>query len=409
MIDRYTRGIMSKIWSSTNRYQKWVDIELSALQGMMIADIVPTGDLPSIPEITNSDTQRIEKLESQTKHEFTAFLAFLSESIHHPLMRYIHYGMTSSDVMDTTLSLLLKESGMVLLNDLQEILSKLKNLSYEYQHTPMIGRTHGMHAEPITLGLKIASWYTETQRNINRLIQAIDGISTGKISGAVGTYAHLSPVVEEFVCKEFDLEMEPVSTQIIPRDRHAEFFTTLAICASSIERFATEIRNLQRTEIAELAEPFSKEQQGSSAMPHKRNPILAENLCGMARLIRGYALCALEDISLWGERDLSHSSVERIIAPDTTIALDFMLTRFLSILNGLTVDKDKMQANLDISKDYRQSQTTLLNLIQSGLNRQAAYSEVQRAAIDGTLQENITIDDHKYIDTIFKRIFNNEG
>jgi adenylosuccinate lyase len=380
MIERYTTPKMKFLWSDHNRFQKWLDIELLACEAQANLGIIPKTALPKIKKKAKFDVERIAQIEEKTKHDVVAFLTNLAENIGKEA-KYVHYGMTSSDILDTSLSLLMREAGEVILQDLDNLSLSLKEKAFEFKHTPMIGRTHGVHAEPITLGLKFALWYAEVQRNIERLKRAIETISVGKTSGAVGSFSNLDPRVEEYVCKKLELKPAPISSQIIQRDRHAEFMTALAIIASSIEKFATEIRSLQRTEILELEEGFAKGQKGSSAMPHKRNPITCERLCGLARLVRTNGQAALENISLWHERDISHSSVERVIIPDSTILVDYMLTQFARIIENLLVYPDNMRKNLEKTGGMIFSGRLLLELSKKAPSKEDAYLIVQDNAM----------------------------
>jgi adenylosuccinate lyase len=341
---------------------------------------IPAEALKEIRENASFDAHRVDEIEKVTKHDVLAFLTNVGESIG-PLSRYLHYGLTSSDILDTSLALLLREASDLILQDLHRLLKVLKEKAFQHKETLMIGRSHGVHAEPITFGLKMALWYDEMKRNLLRMERAKEAVSVGKISGAVGTFAHISPFVEEFVCGRLGLKPAPISTQIVQRDHHAEFFTTLAILASSIEKFSVEIRHLQRTEVLEVEEFFSKGQKGSSAMPHKRNPISSENLSGLARLVRSYGIAALENTPLWHERDISHSSVERVIAPDATILIDYMLNRFTSIIENLIVYPEKMKTNLEKTGGLIYSEAVLLLLTRRGLSREDAYAVVQRKAM----------------------------
>jgi adenylosuccinate lyase len=380
VIPRYSREKMEKIWSPENRYQKWLDVEIFACEAMAKLGKIPTGAVKSIKEKARIDVQRIEEIEKTTKHDVIAFLTSVTEQVGED-GRFIHMGLTSSDILDTSLAVLLKEAAGILLEDIDQLLAVLKKKAREYKTTLMIGRSHGIHAEPITFGLKMALWYQEMQRNRQRLVRAAETIGTGKISGAVGTFSFIDPFVEEYVCRKLALKPALVSSQIVQRDRHAEFFTTLAIVASSLDKFSQEIRLLQRTEVREVEEYFSPGQKGSSAMPHKRNPVLSENISGLARLVRSYALAALEDIALWHERDISHSSVERVICPDATIVLDFMLGRFTGLLDRLVVYPERMLHNLNMTKGVIFSQMVLLALIEKGATREDAYAIVQRHAM----------------------------
>ena len=384
MIDRYTRREMAALWSAESRLRRWRDVELFALEGMVEAGIAPREALEECRakagDFDSKDVARIDEIERSTKHDVIAFLTFLEERIG-PAARWLHMGMTSSDVLDTALGMTLRDAADLLLQGIDGAMKAIKDRAFEHKHTVMIGRTHGIHAEPITLGHKLAIWYDELRRNRLRLQQARQMVAVGKISGAVGTFAHLPPQVEAHVCARVGLQVAPASSQIIQRDRHAQFFTALALLGSSLEKFATEIRHLQRTEVRELEEGFAVGQKGSSAMPHKRNPILSENLSGLARLLRGYGVSAMENVPLWHERDISHSSVERVIAPDATIVADFMLNRFQGLIQGLRVYPDRMKRNLELLGGVVYSQRILLELTRRGMNRQAAYVLVQRDAM----------------------------
>jgi len=380
VIPRYSREIMTKIWSPENRYQKWLDVEILACEAMAKLGKIPKSALKNIKRNVSIKVERIDEIEKTTKHDVISFLTSLTEKVGED-GRFIHMGLTSSDVLDTALAVQLKEAAEILLEDIDRLLTVLKRRAFENKNTLMIGRSHGIHAEPITFGLKMALWYQEMQRNLRRLVQAKESVSFGKISGAVGTFSFVDPFVEEYVCGKLGLKPAPVSSQIIQRDRHAEFFTTLAIIASSLDKFAQEIRLLQRTEVREAEEYFSPGQKGSSAMPHKRNPILSENLSGLARLLRSYAVASLEDIALWHERDISHSSVERVIGPDATIALDFMLYRFINMMDKLVIYPEKMIYNLNMTHGVIFSQMVLLALIEKGTTREDAYAIVQNNAM----------------------------
>ena len=380
MIPRYSREKMSAIWGPENRYQKWLDIEIFACEALTRRGEIPKASLRKIKAKAGFDMARIDEIEKTTKHDIIAFLTSVTEKVGED-GRFIHMGMTSSDILDTSLAILLKEAAEILVEDIDQLLDVLKKKAFAYKDTVMIGRSHGIHAEPITFGLKMALWHQEMQRNRDRMIRAKETISYGKVSGAVGTFSFIHPAVEEYVCRKLGLKPAPVSSQIVQRDRHAEFFSTLAIIASSIDKYAQEIRLLQRTEVREAEEYFFPGQKGSSAMPHKRNPVLSENLSGLSRLMRAYALAALEDIALWHERDISHSSVERIIGPDATILLDFMLSRFTGMIDQLVVYPDRMLENLNMTHGVIFSQIVLLKLIEKGMSREAAYAVVQRNAM----------------------------
>ena len=379
MISRYSRRAMEKVWEPENRFHKWLQIEVFACEAMARLGQVPAAALKVIKKKAGFDAERIEAIEKVVKHDVIAFLTAVGERIG-PEARYLHMGMTSSDVLDTSLAMLLVEAAEILEGDLLAFLDVLKRRAYEHKRTPIIGRTHGMHAEPTSFGLKVALWYAEMDRNLERLRRAKDRIGYGKISGAVGTFAHLAPAVEAYVCKKCGLKPAPISSQIIQRDRHAEFFTTLALVGTSLEKIAVEIRHLQRTEVAEAEEPFTPGQKGSSAMPHKRNPIASENLAGLSRVLRGNALASLENVALWHERDISHSSVERVIAPDSTILLDYMLNRMTHLIANLVIYPEAMRVNLEKSKGLVFSEGVMLRLVQKGLTREESYALVQKAA-----------------------------
>ncbi|MEN6637857.1 MAG: adenylosuccinate lyase [Smithella sp.] len=380
MIPRYSREKMAAIWSQENKYQKWLDVEVAACEAMVKLEKIPAGAVETIKAKAAINVARIDEIEKITKHDVIAFVSSLTEIIGED-GRFIHMGLTSSDVLDTALAVQLKEASDLLLSDLDQLLAVLKRRAFEHKRTLMIGRSHGIHAEPITFGLKMALWYQEMQRNRARLERARETVCTGKISGAVGTFSFIDPFVEEYVCEKLGLKPAPVSSQIVQRDRHAEFFSTLAIIASSMDKFAQEIRLLQRTEVREAEEYFSPGQKGSSAMPHKRNPVLSENISGLSRLVRSYAVAALEDVALWHERDISHSSVERVIGPDATIVLDFMLGRFTGLMDKLVVYPERMTANLNMTHGVIFSQMVLLALIEKGTTREDAYAIVQKNAM----------------------------
>jgi adenylosuccinate lyase len=380
MISRYTLPEMGRIWSEENGFQKWLEVEILAAEAMAELGKVPKAAIDRIRKKARFNIQRIREIEREVKHEVIAFLSSVAESIGDDA-RFLHLGMTSSDVMDTALAIQLKEASAILIQDIRELMKALRRQAFKYKSTVMIGRTHGVHAEPITFGLKLALWYQEMARNLSRLEKAAEDISVGQISGAVGTFAQISPKVEAYVCRKSGLKTAPISNQIIQRDRHAYFFATLAVIASSLDKFATEIRHLQRTEVQEAEEPFTAGQKGSSAMPHKRNPILSENISGLARLMRSYVIAALENVPLWHERDISHSSVERVIAPDATIILDFMLRRMTYILGNLSVYPENMKRNLEKSGGSIFSERVLLALVNKGIDRDAAYRLVQRHAL----------------------------
>ena len=374
---------MARIWSEHNQFQKWLDVEILATEALARLGKAPKSAAARIRKKARFNVARIRKIEAEVKHETIAFLSSVADSIGGDA-RFMHVGMTSSDVMDTAFALQLKEASALLAEDIKELLKALRRQAFKYKHLPMIGRTHGIHAEPITFGLKFALWHAEMRRNFERLQRAGGDVSVGKISGAVGTFAQIPPQVEAYVCRKSGLKPAPVSNQIIQRDRHAYFFATLAVIAGSLEKFAVEIRHLQRTEVQEAEEPFTPGQKGSSAMPHKRNPILSENISGLARLMRSYAAAALENVALWHERDISHSSVERVIAPDATILLDFMLRRMTYVLKNLVVYPHNMRRNLDKSGGAIFSERVLLRLVGKGIARDRAYRMVQRHALEVT-------------------------
>jgi len=429
MIPRYTRPDMAKIWEPENRFRIWLEIETLACEAQAQLGVIPKEVVPVIREKGNFDIERIDAIEAEVKHDVIAFLTSVAEYVG-PEARFIHQGMTSSDVLDTCLSVQLVQAADELLADLDMILESIKVRAYEHKDTVCMGRSHGIHAEPVTFGLKLATWYAEMDRNRTRLRAAREGIATGAISGAVGTFANINPFVEEYVCEKMGLKPEPVSTQVIPRDRHAEYFCALAIIASSMERIAIEVRHLQRTEVLEAEEQFTKGQKGSSAMPHKRNPILSENLTGQARYVRSMCIPALENVALWHERDISHSSVERYIGPDATVALDFSLRRLNGLIRNLVVYPENMLRNLNQMKGLVFSQKILLDLTQSGVSRENAYRLVQKNAMkvweegkdfqtelladpevvgalgETKIRESFDLSYHlKHVDTIFKRVF----
>ncbi len=379
MIKRYSRKELTDIWSEENKFKIWLDVEIAAAQAMEKLNQIPKGVSSTVRKKARINVKRIHQIESQVKHDVIAFLTSVTEKAGLKA-RYLHQGMTSSDVVDTSFNIQLVQSGKILVKDLDQILRVLKKQARKYRFTPCMGRSHGIHAEPITFGLKLASFYEEFKRNKKRLIDAIDEVSTCAISGAVGTFANISPKIEQHVAKKLGLKVEPISTQIIPRDRHAFYFSVLGIIAGSIERVATEIRHLQRTEVYELQEYFSKNQKGSSAMPHKRNPILSENLTGLSRMVRSAVVPALENIALWHERDISHSSVERNIGPDANITLDFALVRLANILDNMIVYPKKMLQNLNLTKGLIFSQELMLELTKTGLSREKSYRMIQNYA-----------------------------
>ena len=380
MIERYTLPEMGKIWTDDYKYSTWLQIEVLACEARFEMGEIPKKDLDVIKQKANYNSARVLEIEETTKHDVIAFLTNVAEYVGEEA-RHIHYGMTSSDILDTSLSLQMKGAGEILLKKLNELKSVLKKRAIEFKYTVCVGRSHGIHAEPTTMGLKFALWFEECKRNIIRLERAIDIISVGKISGAVGTFEHLSPEVEKFVCEKLGLKPAPVSTQIIQRDRHAEFLSTLAIVGTSLEKIALEVRHLQKTEVLEAEEFFSKGQKGSSAMPHKRNPVVSERIAGIARIIRANASASLENIPLWHERDISHSSTERVIIPDSCIALDYILNQTIKLVQNLILYPDNMLKNLNLTRGLVFSQTVLLALINKGLSREDSYKFVQDCAM----------------------------
>jgi len=380
MIERYTREEMAKIWDLKNRYQCMLDVEIAACKAMNELGIIPYNELLEIIEKADFDVDRIAEIEAVTRHDVIAFLTNVAEFVG-PASRWIHYGMTSSDVLDTATSIQLRQAGELIVRDLEKFSEVLKMKAREHKKTLCIGRSHGIHAEPITFGLKFALWYDEMQRNIDRMQNAIQTISVGQISGAVGNYAHLSPEIENITCQHLELKSVNISTQVIQRDRISEFMNSIAIIGSTIEKISIEIRHLQRTEVLEAEENFAKGQKGSSAMPHKRNPIVTEQMCGLARLLRTNALAAIENNALWHERDISHSSVERIILPDSTILLNYMLNKMIPLIENLLVYPDNMMKNLELTNGLVFSQVLLLELAKKGISRENAYAMVQRNAM----------------------------
>lgn len=420
---------MTRIWEAENRFQKWLDIEIYACEAHAEMGSIPHDAVERIKNKARFDVARIDEIEQVVKHDVIAFLTSVTDYIGDD-SRFVHLGLTSSDVLDTSFAMLLTEAADMIIDDIDRLMAVIKKRAYEHRLTPMIGRSHGIHAEPVTFGIKMALWHDEMKRNRRRMKAARETIAYGKISGAVGTFANIDPFVEEYVCKKAGLMPAPCSTQVVQRDRHAEFFSTLAIIASSIEKFAVEIRHLQRTEVLEAEEFFSKGQKGSSAMPHKRNPVLSENLSGLARLIRGYSVSALENVPLWHERDISHSSVERVIGPDATIVLDFMLNRAIGLIENLVVYPENMMKNLNLMGGLFNSQRVLLKLATAGASRERAYELVQRNAMkvweqkkdlmeelladsdvrsflgEAEIREAFDLNYHlKHVDTIFKRVF----
>jgi adenylosuccinate lyase len=380
MIKRYTREAMGRIWTEENKFQTWLQVEILVCDALAKIGEIPEKAAQNIREKARFSIERIEAIEAETKHDVVAFLTGVAETVG-PDARYIHLGLTSSDILDTAMAVRLRQASKIILKDCDSLLATLKKKATVHKETVMVGRSHGIHAEPVTFGLKLALWYDEMRRNRRRMEQATETVSVGKISGAVGTFANVSPRVEAYVCRKLGLKPAPVSTQIIQRDRYAEYFATLAIIASTIEKMAVEIRHLQRTEVLEAEEFFSKGQKGSSAMPHKRNPVGCENLSGLARLVRSNASAALNNVALWHERDISHSSVERVIVPDSTILVDYMLSRMTGIMRNLVVYPERMQQNLELTGGLIFSQQILLALAKRGVSRQAAYSMVQKQAL----------------------------
>ncbi len=378
MLERYTRPEMGKIWTDQNRYQAWLEVEILADEAWAELGEIPKADVEKIRANASFDTQRILEIEEQTRHDVVAFTRAVSESLGEE-SKWVHYGLTSTDVVDTAYGYLMKQANDILRQDLQRLTEIIGEKAKEHKDTVMMGRTHGVHAEPTTFGLKLALWYSEMKRNIERFEHAARGVEAGKISGAVGTFANIPPFVEEYVCTKLGIRPQDISTQVLPRDLHAEYIASLALIATSIEKFATEIRGLQKSETREVEEFFAKGQKGSSAMPHKRNPIGSENMSGLARVVRGHMITAYENVTLWHERDISHSSAERIIIPDTTILLNYMLNRFGNIVKNLTVFPENMKRNMDATFGLIYSQRVLLKLIDHGMTREAAYDLVQPA------------------------------
>ena len=432
MIPRYTRPEMGRIWTDENKYAKWLEVEVQACEAMAEEGLIPEEAARTIREKAGFSVERILEFEEETKHDVIAFLASVAEYVG-PESRFIHMGLTSSDILDTSFALLLKEAMTLIIEDVKELMDVLRGRAFEHKDTVMIGRSHGIHAEPVTFGLKLALWYAEMKRNLGRLEAALEDISTGKLSGAVGTFANVSPAIEARVCERLGLRPAEISTQIVQRDRHAAYFSAIAILGGTMEKIAVEIRHLQRTEVQEAQEPFAKGQKGSSAMPHKKNPIGCENISGLARLLRTNALAAMENIALWHERDISHSSVERVIGPDSTILADYMLRRLTSILRGLVVYPENMKRNLDLLQGLTFSQQVLTKLADLGLKRLDAYELVQRNALkvwdtgqdfktllladpdvrnhlsQADIEELFSMDRHlQHVDDIFDRVFGGE-
>jgi adenylosuccinate lyase len=380
MIERYTRPAMKAVWSEQHKFETWLQIELLACEAQAKLGNIPDKDLKEIKAKAGFDIGRIDAIEAEVQHDVIAFLTSVSERVG-PASRFIHLGMTSSDVLDTAWAVLMREAGLIILDGLKDLSLALKAKAREHKQTMMMGRSHGIHAEPTTFGLKCAMWWQENERNIMRMQRAVDAASCGKISGAVGTFAHIDPKVEEHVCRKLGLKPEPVATQIVQRDRHAEYLSTIAVIGASLEKIALEIRHLQRTEVREAEEPFSEKQKGSSAMPHKKNPIVCERICGMARLLRANALVGFENVALWHERDISHSSAERVAIPDSAIALDYMIAKAAWLVTGLQVHPRRMLANIELSGGLVFSQKLLLALVGAGRSREEAYRTVQALAM----------------------------
>ncbi len=433
MIDRYSLPKMKAIWEPENRFKAWLKVEILVCEGQARIGMIPSGVAERIKDKARVDVRRIDRIEETVKHDVIAFLGSISEGLGDDA-KYIHKGVTSSDIIDTALALQMKEAADIIIDDLKRLLQILKDKAIRYKETVMIGRSHGIHGEPITFGFKMALWYEEVWRNLKRMEVAKEAISYGKISGAMGTFAHVPPSVEEYVVRGLALKQDPISSQIIQRDRHAQYLTTLAIIASSIDKFATEIRHLQRTEVLEVEEFFSEGQRGSSAMPHKRNPVSCENLSGLARIVRANSIASLEDIPLWHERDISHSSVERVIIPDSTVIMDYMLNKFTDILDKLIVYPDNMKKNLELTGGLIYSERVMLELLKKGLDKDTAYRKVQSHAMaawkgtgkflslladDPEVRRYLTYEEIsgcfengyylKNIDEIYRRVFGDKG
>ncbi len=429
MITRYTRPPLGEIWSDENKFRKWLEVEIATCEVLAERDIIPLRALKIIRERANFSVDRIKQIEQEVKHDVIAFTTSVSEFVG-PEARYIHYGLTSSDVVDTALALQIKEASAILVGDLTTFIQVLRGRAHEFKDTVMVGRTHGIHAQPTTFGLKLTVWYEEARRNLRRLTQAVENVLVGKLSGAVGTFAHLGPQIEEAVCKKLGLKFDSISTQIVQRDRHAEFMAALAIISSSLEKIATEIRGLQRTEIREVEEYFAPGQKGSSAMPHKRNPVTCEQICGLARLVRSNFQASLENVALWHERDISHSSVERVILPDSTILVDYLLDKTTGLIEKLFVYPDRMMENLKLTKGLIFSGQLLMDLTRKEVSREQAYLWVQRNAMrawadegefrdlvlrDADIRQRLTADEvekafdlryHlRHVDHIYRRVY----
>ena len=434
MIDRYTRPEMSRIWSDENKYRQWLEVELAAAEALAQTNDVPPDAARALRKHASFDLQRIQEIEREVKHDVIAFTTAVSESLaaagEAAASRWLHYGLTSNDVVDTSQALMVRSASDLILRGINELAAVLKTRAFEFKDTVQIGRTHGVHAEPITFGLKLALGYDEVQRNLSRFSAAAEGMRVGKISGVVGTFGHIGPQAEERICQRLGLRPTPIASQVISRDRHANYLATLALIAATLEKIALEIRHLQRTEVREAEEPFSEGQKGSSAMPHKRNPVTCEQICGLARVVRSNAQAAFENIALWHERDISHSSVERIILPDSTSAVDYMLARTIWLISGLRVSADRMKRNLDLTRGLVFSGQLLLDLTAAGMLREEAYKLVQRHAMDAwehdgdfraaiesdkavtkyldaaTIENSFSVSRHlRNIDQIFQRVF----
>ncbi|HUL77283.1 MAG TPA: adenylosuccinate lyase [Vicinamibacteria bacterium] len=433
MIPRYSRPEMARLWSDQNRFATWLEVEIAATEVLVDRGVVPGEALAAIKENARFDVARIEEIEKEVQHDVIAFVSCVAENVG-PEGRWLHYGLTSSDVVDTALAILMRDACDMIRADLLDLMGAVRERAVRHKHAPMIGRTHGVHAEPMTFGLKLALWHDELQRQLARLDRARAAIAHGKLSGAVGTFSHLSPEVEEAVCARLGLVPAPASSQILQRDRHAEVMTTLALVAASLEKFATEIRALQRTEVREVEEPFGAGQKGSSAMPHKRNPVGCEQVAGLARVVRANALAAMENMVLWHERDISHSSVERVVVPDSFLALDHMLARFTRIVKGMAVDEARMLRNLDLGRGLVFSGQLLLDLTAKGMRREDAYRVVQSHAMEawkseGDFRQRVASDPEirkvlsgteidevfrlerylTHVDAVFDRVFGSEG
>lgn len=434
MIERYTRPEMAHIWSDENKYRQWLEVELAASEALAETNDIPQQAARALRKFANFDLKRIQEIEREVKHDVIAFTTAVAESLaaadHADASRWLHYGLTSNDVVDTAQALMVRSASEVILKDIHDLMEVLKTRAFEFKDTVQIGRTHGMHAEPITFGLKLALWYDELQRNLTRFSAAAEGMRVGKISGAVGTFGHIGPQAEERICQRLGLRPAPIASQVISRDRHANYIATLALIAATCEKIATEIRHLQRTEVREVEEPFAHGQKGSSAMPHKRNPVTCEQICGLARVVRGNVVPAFENIALWHERDISHSSVERVILPDSTTAVDYILARTTWLMSGLRVSPEIMRRNLDLTRGLVFSGQLLLDLAAAGMLREDAYRLVQTHAMDawerngdfrGAVERDTVIQSYlsgerleesfsvsrqlRHVDQIFKRVF----